>query len=352
MKSRLCGLFLVPALYLTGCPQSPGHDDYDCGILVLPRTAFALTPLNTPYDDWNMCASEGWFSTDTPQEVLFSSNRATSGGRFDLTPMYLHMSGRDSTFRIAGGPSISLDSLALLVNTDQDEIGPSFWFPSEDTDAGLTSMAQALVFARGDSSSHDIHALVSGPSTTPFDKASSLWNWARGRPREKLSDIVLPAPLNSAFDEAYATWNPKVERILFHSNRSGTYRIWEATVPTDSTGPFEWLRNPSDAGVQVRIIPELASVDGQERCPFLVGNTLFFVSDRPGGEGGLDVYRSNWDGTSWSPPQNLGPAINSASDEYRPFAMPQFSSQTDSVLIFSSNRPGGQGGFDLYMARL
>lgn len=351
MNPRSSAPFLVPALLLTACPVV--DQDYDCGVIVLPRTAFALTPLNTPYDDWNSCDPDGSFSTDAPDEILFSSNRASRGGRFDLTPMEIWLHGRDSSFRIVGGPSISLDSLAKRVNTDQDEIGPSFWFPSDASDDGISPIAQALVFARGDSASHDIHALVSGPASDPYDKIWSLWSWTYASPRRELSDVLLPTPLNSAFDDAYATWNPKVGRILFHSNRSGTYRIWEAVIPTDSSGPFEWLRNPSDSGVQVRLVPELASVDGQERCPFLAGNSLFFVSDRAGGEGGWDIYRSTWDGASWSSPRNLGPAVNSSSDEYRPLALSSsHAPPAPSALIFSSNRPGGLGGFDLYMAGL
>lgn len=345
---------LLPCLLLAGCPQGPGSD-YDCGSIVLPRTAFALTPLNSPYDDWNACNPDGSYSTEGSDEILFSSNRITGGGRFDLTPMRIWLHGRDSSFHIQGGPSISLDTLAHRVNTDQDEIGPSFWFPTDHSNAshsGASPFPQALVFARGDSASHDIHALVSGPGSDPQEKVWSLLSWMSGGRRGNLSDIVLPAPLNSAFDDAYATWNPKMGRILFHSNRSGTYRIWEAIVPTDSSGPFEWLRNPSDSGVQVRLVPELASIDGQERCPFLFGNTLFFVSDRAGGQGGLDIYRSVWDGTSWSAPQNLGPAVNSSADEYRPFALSYNHGSAPWALIFSSNRSGGLGGFDLYMAGL
>ena len=46
-------------------------------------------------------------------------------------------------------------------------------------------------------------------------------------------------------------------------------------------------------------------------------------------------------------PINLGPRINSSSDEYRPVI--GFSeSYTNYYLIFSSNRSGGKGGFDLY----
>ncbi len=75
------------------------------------------------------------------------------------------------------------------------------------------------------------------------------------------------------------------------------------------------------------------------------GRTLIFSSDRPGGMGGMDLYRCVRNGTGWSAPENLGPAVNSPLDEVYPRL------QTDGRLHFSSNRPGGMGGLDIYLAQ-
>ena len=72
---------------------------------------------------------------------------------------------------------------------------------------------------------------------------------------------------------------------------------------------------------------------------------LYFVSDRPGGMGGMDIwYTLVSDGVA-SEPVNLGPQVNSTSDEMTPFY-----DQPNGVLYFSSDRAGGQGGFDIYCA--
>ena len=72
---------------------------------------------------------------------------------------------------------------------------------------------------------------------------------------------------------------------------------------------------------------------------------LYFVSDRPGGMGGMDIwYALVRDGVA-SEPVNLGPQVNSAADEITPFY-----DQQNGVLYFSSDRDGGQGGFDIYCA--
>ena len=74
-------------------------------------------------------------------------------------------------------------------------------------------------------------------------------------------------------------------------------------------------------------------------------NTLYFSSDMPGGHGGFDLYKSTWDGTSWGDPQNLGPEINTSYDEVFPSLSPQ------GDLIYASNHIETTGGLDLVMFR-
>ncbi|HEY5750107.1 MAG TPA: OmpA family protein [Chryseolinea sp.] len=71
------------------------------------------------------------------------------------------------------------------------------------------------------------------------------------------------------------------------------------------------------------------------------GNTLFFVSDKPGGYGGTDIYRSTRIQGVWTAPFNLGPTVNSVGNEVFPF----FVNQT---LYFASNGQGGLGGLDIF----
>lgn len=72
--------------------------------------------------------------------------------------------------------------------------------------------------------------------------------------------------------------------------------------------------------------------------------TLYFGSGRKGGKGGIDLYRSRLMNGKYQEPENLGDAINTTSDEFEPFIVPD-----ESFLIFmASGRPDGLGGFDLY----
>lgn len=72
---------------------------------------------------------------------------------------------------------------------------------------------------------------------------------------------------------------------------------------------------------------------------------LYFVSDRPGGMGGTDIWYSVVKDGVAGEPVNLGPSVNSSYDEYTPFY-----DQVSGVLYFSSDRMGGMGGFDVYCA--
>jgi Tol biopolymer transport system component len=78
---------------------------------------------------------------------------------------------------------------------------------------------------------------------------------------------------------------------------------------------------------------------------------LFFKSNRPGGYGGLDLYVARRPTTSdpWGAPKNLGPLVNSPYDEAEPSLSP------DGLwLLFNdgeSPRPGGYGMLDLWMAK-
>ncbi len=71
---------------------------------------------------------------------------------------------------------------------------------------------------------------------------------------------------------------------------------------------------------------------------------LYFSSDRPGGYGGFDIYKSHIlpDGT-WGPAINLGPVINTPYDEFFPMLY-----DDDKTLYFSSNGHLGMGDHDLF----
>ncbi len=77
-------------------------------------------------------------------------------------------------------------------------------------------------------------------------------------------------------------------------------------------------------------------------------STVFFTSDRPGGFGGMDIYMSKLlDNNQWSPARNLGPNINTPKDEETPFMH-----ANGHTLYFASEGHNGMGRFDIFFSEM
>jgi outer membrane protein OmpA-like peptidoglycan-associated protein len=76
------------------------------------------------------------------------------------------------------------------------------------------------------------------------------------------------------------------------------------------------------------------------------GNTCYFSSDMPGGYGGFDIYKIEKKGNEWAQPVNMGEHINGTGDEMYPFEY------RDSVLYFSSTSWAGYGGSDIFRSKI
>ena len=78
------------------------------------------------------------------------------------------------------------------------------------------------------------------------------------------------------------------------------------------------------------------------------GMTMYFVSNRPGGKGGMDIWKSTLtESGTWGEPINLGDSINTPGEEMSPFIHPD-----NKTLYYSSDGHIGLGGQDIYMAKM
>lgn len=96
--------------------------------------------------------------------------------------------------------------------------------------------------------------------------------------------------------------------------------------------------------------PKINSPDSWESQPSLSsdGKTLYFASNRRGGFGGIDIWKSIKDQNGeWGMPVNLGKTINTAGDEKSPFIHPD-----NKTLYFSSTGLPGLGGYDIFFAKM
>jgi hypothetical protein len=117
------------------------------------------------------------------------------------------------------------------------------------------------------------------------------------------------------------------------SNKKGVYqKIYESVL-----GPKGW-ESPK----------ELPFNGKKYSCayPWITpeGNTMYFSSDMPGGQGGMDLYMVVKNGNKWGKPVNLGENINTPGDEVYPFI------NALGDLYFSSNGHEGYGGLDIFFS--
>lgn len=171
------------------------------------------------------------------------------------------------------------------------------------------------------------------------------WNNSKGIEGPFSFDI-----LNSTKDDGYPSFSYTGDKIYFSSNRDGNFDIYELSIPRAENEQVtaESLLHPKN--YKLRKVEELSS-PYDDKCPYYTDGTMVFVSDRPGGAGGQDIYYATYENEKWNVPVNAGERVNTSSNEYRPI-LPRLDTFNYRLMIFSSDRPGGKGGYDLYMTGL
>lgn len=159
--------------------------------------------------------------------------------------------------------------------------------------------------------------------------------------------VNLGPVVNSTSYDACPTISKNGLSLYFRSNRpggEGSYDIWVAQ--RDS------LEDPWEAPVNLG--PTINGPYGEYCSTFSPdGHWMVFVSDRPGGSGSQDLFithrKNKKDDFGWEPPVNLGSVVNSAAQENGP-AWFEDEATGRTLLYFSSGRSGGPGGLDIYVS--
>lgn len=144
--------------------------------------------------------------------------------------------------------------------------------------------------------------------------------------------VNLGEPINTKEHDATASLSADGQRLFIY--RSSTRSVYQCDLKGNSWSDPKPL--PGDVVSRNSWEPHA--------CQSADGRLLFFNSDRPGGQGGLDLYVSlkQADG-KWGPPINLGPKINTPYDERSPFFHPD-----GKTLYFSSEGHNAMGGQDIF----
>jgi hypothetical protein len=163
--------------------------------------------------------------------------------------------------------------------------------------------------------------------------------------------INLGPGLNTAAEESAPALSDDGRSLYFNRNQNVPGNNFEDLYVSRRSGPHAEWGDPVP-------LTTINTPDAHERNATLSrdGLLLFFSSSRPGGFGGLDLYVSRrtdrFDDQGWSPPMNLGASVNSVAADVGPAYVEDEAGRT--VLYFTSNRPAppGFGTADIYRSVL
>ncbi len=153
----------------------------------------------------------------------------------------------------------------------------------------------------------------------------------------------MPSPFNKRENEGGATLTADNRELFYTLCETSSTGYYNCDICTSRRGTSSWSEI-SNAGKGIN------KVDTWESQPSVTsdGKQLFFISDRPGGLGGYDIYVSERNEKGeWGPARNLGEPINTPGNEKSPYI------HTDSqTLYFSSDGHPGLGGYDIFYTRM
>lgn len=154
--------------------------------------------------------------------------------------------------------------------------------------------------------------------------------WVARRDGERwLAPANLGAAVNTEFNEYAPAIAPDGATLSFSSNRPRPEdehppnpAAWPATVREDlfhrSYDLYAAVLTDRGVGVALPLPPLNTPFNEGPACFSPAGDFLYFASDRPGGQGGFDLYRARWLRGAFQPPTNLGPPVNTAANELDP----------------------------------
>jgi len=260
-----------------------------CGFL----PAVNLGPrINGPYNE------DGADISPDGQLLIFSSNRPNGDWNYDLWGAVWQNGEWSEPFNL--GPQ---------VNTGAQDIAPVF-----SGDGNTLYFLSNRGYGKGG-----------------FDYYQSVWDGSAWGPA-----ALMPGEINTPGDERPGSPSSDGSRFYFST-----------IVSKDSASPFYSDWNGASWGSPVPI-PELSGADYQMSTAIApLSSRLVISSSHPGGfqSWGYDLWVSTCVNGIWQPLVNLGPNINNVDAEMAA----QFSAGGD-TLLFVSNRPDGYGGNDIWMA--
>lgn len=278
-----------------------------------------LTDLNT---DKNEFAPTIWqnklvFNSDSTYEIAKKDDRWTGSNFFNI-----YLASFDSARQIFGG-EISAPPLSRKGNIKYHD-GPCT-FTTEANEMYFTRTRYNR-FTKHAKQNKDSIALLNIMVATGYDTAARVFR--------KIKPFEFN---NKKYSVAHPAISPDGRTLIFAANKKGSAGGYDLYI---------CKRQPNGKWLPPENIGNLINTEGDELFPYMPdAKTLYFSSDgQKDCFGGLDVYKSTFNGTAWSQAENLGTPVNSSFDDLS-LAM----RDDGRASFFSSNRPAQKRGDNIYL---
>lgn len=229
-------------------------------------------------------------------------------------------------------PDVSIENLGSSVNSGYPEYAPC-----------ISLNGKTLVFTsrRNDTKGGGLD--INYDHLYYSDVYQCKWNeefgeWDKAEP--------IPGKINTEYHDGALSFMPEGE-LLIYRNIYGVTRSGDIYVSKLSSSSDKWGA-PKEMLAKEKMNKKLNSTYFESSASMTAdGEYLYFVSERPGGQGQADIYYMKKNGREWADPVNVGAEINTTSDEKCVFIHPD-----GNVLFFSSNgHKEGYGSYDLYYCK-
>ncbi|MCS6929910.1 MAG: OmpA family protein [Saprospiraceae bacterium] len=273
-----------------------------------------LNPVFHPSASFNMALCK--WNLDRYEEASVYIEMFLQAGIKDARLLY-------SARRLAENCRFAAEAIKKPVPFAPRSVGPTINTPADEYLPSLTADGNAMIFTRRDGYDENFYRSERQPDGS----------WGRA---EYLSGV------NTTLNEGAHAINPDGRWLVFtacnrrNDGSQGSCDLYWSQFKDGAWSrptPFSAVVNSPYWDAQPTISPD--------------NKTLFFSSDRPGGQGGKDLwFTTRLPNGRFTEPQNLGPPINTPADEQAPFLHPD-----GQTLYFTSNGLPGMGRNDLYFSR-
>ena len=204
--------------------------------------------------------------------------------------------------------------------------------------ASVTADGKVIVFTsrRADSEGGEIDEM----SDRMYFEDIYISYWNDTNKEWSISEPV-PGSVNSPTHDAVLSISPDGRSVYVYKNELGETKSGDVYIARKTEDNRFGRAKPVDEGRNVNSSYFEGSASAMQE-----GDVLYFVSDRPGGNGQADIYMAKKEGRDWGKAINLGDSINTSGDEVGVYIHP-----SGEYLFFTSNGHQSMGSYDIFISK-